>query len=263
MQVARVRNRIAQVAPRKFPIHVLAVLLTVPGSFSRAEEIRVAVASNFRPALADIASSFEQTRGHGIDLIAGSTGKHYAQILNGAPFDIFLAADAARPARLESENRIVAGSRFTYALGRLALWSRDAGRVDAAGQVLRTGDYARLAIANPDLAPYGQAAREVLHALGLWEALRPRLVFGENIAQAFLFTHSGGAELGFVARSQLHEPGTGRGGSQWLVPDSLHAPIAQQAVLLRDGPVARDFIAFLRSPEAIKLIRDHGYETPP
>jgi len=194
-------------------------------------------------------------------MIPGSTGKLYAQIVNGAPFDVFLAADVERPARLEADGRAVPGCRFTYALGRLALWSRDATRVDDAGEVLRSAEFNRLAIANPRLAPYGRAAREALLALGLWEALQPRLVLGENIAQTHVFVYTGNADLGFVAWSQILAGGAG--GSHWLVPAALHEPVEQQAVALRDNGPVRAFVDFLRSPDARQIIREFGYDTPP
>ena len=228
-----------------------------------ADEIRVAVASNFRPALAVVAERFQQRSGHEVVLIPGSTGKHYAQILNGAPFDAFFAADAERPQRLEEEGRSVPGSRFTYAVGRLVLWSPDAGLVDADGEVLKSDAFRHLAIANPQLAPYGAAARSVLQALGLWEALTPRLVRGENIAQTFQFVISGNAQLGFVARSQLEAPGQEFGGSSWLPPPQIYPPIEQQAVLLRDSPAGRTFMTFMQGEEARAIVRAYGYDSPP
>ena len=241
---------------------LLLLLCALPTSHARAEEIRVAVASNFRQAFSAAALRFEEQSGHDVTLIAGSTGKHYAQILNGAPFDAFFAADAARPLRLESERRIVPGSRFTYAIGKLVLWSADQSLVDAGGNVLRSGSYRHLAIANPELAPYGVAARQVLQTLGLWDGLRDKLVRGENIGQAFQFVVTGNAELGFVARSQLETPGHEFGGSAWEPPQALYDPIAQQAVLLRDSRAGRGFMAFMRGKEARALIRAYGYDVP-
>lgn len=232
-----------------------------PGTVS-AGEIRVAVASNFRLTLDELADRFESGGGHEIRVISGSTGKHYAQIVNGAPYDAFFAADAERPLRLEREQRCVPGSRFTYALGKLVLWSPQAGFVDPRGRILRDGRFRHLAIANPDLAPYGLAARQVLSSLELWEALAGRLVRGENIAQAFQFVASGNADLGFVSRAQLVLPGRSFGGSSWEPPQTLYDPIDQQAVLLRDSGPGRAFMAFVRSPEARALIRDHGYDVP-
>jgi len=227
-----------------------------------ADELRIAVASNFRQAFSAAADRFEEQSGHEVSMIAGSTGKHYAQILNGAPFDAFFAADAARPVRLESERRIVPGSRFTYAIGKLVLWSADESLVDARGDVLQSGSYRHLAIANPELAPYGVAARQVLQTLGLWDGLSHKLVRGENIGQAFQFVVTANAELGFVARSQLETPGQEFGGSAWEPPPSLYDPIEQQAVLLQDSPAGREFMTFMQGEEARALIRAYGYDVP-
>jgi len=239
---------------------VVALLTTI--DVAGADEIKVAVASNFLAARA-VASRFEETTGHQVTLIFGSTGKHYAQILNGAPFDLFLAADAQHPARLEREGHAIAASRMTYAVGTLVLWSSDQSLVDPRGEVLEQGDFRHLAIANPALAPYGMAAQQVLEARKLWRALEGRLVRGENIAQAFQFVASGNAELGFVALSQVERHGKPPvGGSLWKVPPHLHAPIEQQAVLLVDSATARDFLEFIRGDVARAIIREHGYTTP-
>jgi molybdate transport system substrate-binding protein len=243
----------------RWQLFLLFALLTPAAD---ADEVRIAVASNFRPAMTAAAARFEESSGHRIVLIPGSTGKHYAQIVNGAPFDAFFAADSRRPRLLESERRIVPGSRFTYAIGTLVLWSPTESLVDPAGAVLRTATFDHLAIANPELAPYGAAARQVLQALGLWEALAGRLVRGENINQAFQFVVSGNAQLGFVARAQLVNPDRARHGSAWEPPQSLYDPIAQQAVLLRDSPAARAFMSFMRSQEAGALVRRYGYDVP-
>lgn len=224
--------------------------------------LRVAVASNFADTLSAVAARFEQESGHQLILIPGSTGKHYAQIHHGAPFDIFLAADTLRPELLQQEGLALPGTRFTYAVGKLVLWSPDEGVVDPAGKVLEQPDFRHLAIANPKLAPYGQAAWEVLQARGLWDALEDRLVRGENISQTIQFVDSGNAELGFVAWSQVQRPGRQPTGSWWEVPQVLYTPIEQQAVLLRDSPLARDFLAFLRSEEVRTILRDYGYGTP-
>ena len=194
----------------------LAALLA-GATHARCDEIRIATASNFRHAALEIAQAFNQASGHQATLIFGATGKHYAQITHGAPFDVFLAADRNRPERLESEGSAIAGSRFTYAVGRLALWS-PGNKNTADGEILREGGFRRLAIANPDLAPYGLAAKETLLNLGLWESLTGKLVRGENIAQAFQFTYSGNADLGLVAHSQLQALGEKRRGNWWLVP---------------------------------------------
>jgi molybdate transport system substrate-binding protein len=196
-------------------------------------------------------------------LIPGSTGKHYAQIRNGAPFDIFLAADALHAERLEDGDLAIPGSRISYAFGELVLWSPREDFVDDQGQVLATGDFRYLGIANPELAPYGLAAREALESLGLWEGLQDRIVRGENIGQAFQFVASGSAELGLVALSQVTRPGHRmRAGSYWKVPQELYSPIEQQAVLLKDTAAARELMDFIESAEARVIIRQNGYTTP-
>lgn len=226
------------------------------------EDLRIAVASNFSGAMTEIATRFEARTGRDVSLSFGSTGKYYAQIRNRAPYELFFAADARRPALLEEEGVALPGSRFTYAIGKLVLWSSHAGYVDDAGRVLVDGSFRFLAMANPDLAPYGAAARQVLEAKGLWEALATRIVRGENIGQSFQYVRSGNAELGFVAYSQVMHSGKSIGGSLWVVPDSLYAPIEQQAVLLKDTESARRFIAFVQGEEAQRIIHDFGYETP-
>lgn len=241
---------------------LLATVTTLLASQATAAEIRVAVASNFARAIRATVDQFEMDTGNKVTLAYGSTGKHYAQIVNGAPFDAFFAADTRRPELLEKEGLAIQGSRFTYAVGKLVLWSPAAVTVDPEGNILEHGKFRYLAIANPDLAPYGVAAREVLQARGLWEDLEGRLVRGENIAQAFQFVASGNAELGFVAWSQLRRPGQEFEGSHWDVPTALYTPIEQQAVLLKDSDAGRVFMSFMRSEKAIRIIRDHGYETP-
>jgi molybdate transport system substrate-binding protein len=225
----------------------------------RADEIRVAVATNFSTTMDALVARFEESSEHTVTLSAGSTGAHYAQIRNGAPFALFFAADAERPKLLEDEGVAVQGSRFTYAIGRVALWSPRAGFVDAEGRVLETDGFRHLAIAKPDLAPYGAAAREVLKRRGVWEALRGRIVQGQDIGQTYSFVHSGNAELGFVAYSQIVRGDTPVAGSVWLVPEELHMPIEQQAVLLDDAPAARSLLAFVKGPDARAIIRRFGY----
>ena len=226
---------------------------------ARADEVRIAVATNFSGTMDALVGAFEAKSDHTILVSSGSTGSHYAQIKNGAPFDAFFSADAERPKLLESEGIGVAGSRFLYAVGRLALWSPRAGYVDGDGAVIATGDYRHLAIANPELAPYGAAARQVLRARGLWDTVQPRLVQGQDIGQAYSFVATANAELGFVALAQIKRPGTDPDGSDWLVPESLHEPIEQQAVLLRDTPGARAFVEFVKTEEARAIIRNYGY----
>ena len=225
-----------------------------------ADELRIAVASNFSETLRAIALQFEAHSGHEVVLSAGSTGKHYAQIVNGAPFDLFFAADSQRPQRLEKSG--LASHRFTYARGRLVLWSPDEERVDADGKVLERGDFRFIAIANPKLAPYGRAAQQVLEALGLWQRLSRQRVMGENVGQAFQFVKSGNAALGFVAFAQIKQPALPLTGSFWEVPQSLYTPIEQQAVLLKDSPAARRFFDYMRSETVRRLISEHGYHQP-
>ena len=245
-----------------FCLILLTLLVTLTPCRSFADEIRVAAASNFRDAMTALASQFEQASEHEITLIFGSTGKQFAQIKNGAPYAAFFSADSRRAELLERDGLAVRGSRFIYAVGKLVLWSPQAGYVDPDGKILEHGDFRHLAIANPDLAPYGEAAREALQALGLWDQLGPRLVRGENISQAFQFVSSGNAQLGLVAWSQLKRNDAVIEGSYWLVPASYYRPIEQQAVLLRDTVAARSFMSFIRSDESAKIIRTHGYDLP-
>jgi molybdate transport system substrate-binding protein len=237
---------------------LLPALLGVTAA-AAADEIRVAVATNFIAAIEALVERFEATSGHTVLVSSGSTGAHYAQIKNGAPFEAFFAADSERPRLLEDEGVAVPGSRFLYATGRVALWSTRAGYVDADGAVLATGSFRHLAVANPELAPYGAAARDVLTARGLWERLKPRLVTGQDIGQAFSFVQTGNAELGFVAWAQIKQPRGEIAGSYWLVPESLHRPIEQEAVLLRDVSAARALLEFVKGPEAREIIRSYGY----
>lgn len=246
-------------AIRKMATAVLLLAASGPGL---AGQTRIAVASNFTHAIEAIAARFEAATDHEVTLVFGSTGKHYAQIHNGAPFDAFFAADAKRPRLLDEQDMVVPGSRFTYAVGRIVLWSPEAGYVGPEGGVLEHGDFRHLAIANPRLAPYGKAAEQVLRARGLWDTLRGRMVRGENIGQTFQFVKSGSAELGFVAYSQVMRPDAPTPGSLWAPPQSTYEPIEQQAVLLRDNAAARAFMAFVQGPEATVIIRSYGYGTP-
>jgi molybdate transport system substrate-binding protein len=227
-----------------------------------AEEVMVAVAANFTRPLAAIAERFSAATGHRLKVSAGSTGKLYSQIIAGAPFEVLLAADETTPKKLVAEGRAVAGTAFTYASGRLVLWSAQPDLVDTQGAVLATGHFAHLAIANPKTAPYGAAAMQVLKARGVLDAVAPKLVTGENIAQAYQFVVTGNAELGFVALSQVTVPGQPATGSYWLVPGELHDPIRQDAVLLTPGagnPAAHALLAYLKGAAAKSVIQSFGY----
>lgn len=242
---------------------LVAPLALVISVSALADEVQVAVAANFAAPMKVIAADFEKETGHQAVLSFGSTGKLYAQITNGAPFDVFLAADDVRPARLEKEGAASAGSDFTYATGKLALWSAQPGVVDDQGSILKAGTFRHLAIASPKLAPYGDAAMETMTKLGLIENLRPKLVHGESIGQTFSFISSGNAELGFIALSQVVEGGKIKSGSIWIVPENLHSPIRQNAVLLRrarDSKAAMQLMAFIQSDKAKAVIRSFGYE---
>jgi molybdate transport system substrate-binding protein len=228
---------------------------------ARAGEVSVAVAANFTAPMQKITPLFQSDTGHKAVLVFGSTGKFYAQIRNGAPFDVLLAADDETPARLEKEGQ--GSSRATYAIGQLVLWSKQPGLVDAQGAVLKSGQFDKLALADPKLAPYGAAAIETLTQLGLLEALRPKFVQGESIGQTYQFVASGNAALGFVALSQVQVDGKLREGSAWRVPAALHAPIRQDLILLNKGqtnPAAVALLQYLRGDKARAIIRAYGYE---
>jgi molybdate transport system substrate-binding protein len=234
----------------------------LPTTLVSAADVQMAVAANFTQPMNAIAAAFEKSSGHKAVLSFGSTGKFYAQIKNGAPFDLLLAADAATPAKLEQEGAALAGSRFTYAIGKLVLWSAKADFVDARGEVLKNGSFKHIAIASPKLAPYGAAAVEVIEKLGLMGALQPKFVQGENIAQTHQFVSTGNAELGFIALSQVYRDGKLQSGSGWIVPSGLHAPIRQDAVILAraaNNPAARALAGFLRSDVALAIIAAYGY----
>ncbi|MHB8345660.1 MAG: molybdate ABC transporter substrate-binding protein [Acidiferrobacterales bacterium] len=225
--------------------------------------VNVAVAADFIPTLRDLGASFARTGAGYLVIIAGSTGKLYAQIRAGAPYDVLLAADAATPRLLVRQHLGVAASRFTYARGRLALWSPSPKRVDSKGLVLRDGKFRHLAIADPKIAPYGAAARAVLQHMGLWRTLQNRIVRGEDVAQTLQFAVSRNAGIAFVALAQLMNPAFKAGGSYWIVPQGLYAPLDQQAVLLeraKDSPAAIAFMEFLHSRTARAIIRRYGYD---
>jgi len=246
-------------------MHRLPFLIAILslGGAAHAADVQVAVAANFAGPMEKLAEQFQRDTGHKAIVATGATGKFYAQIRNGAPFEVLLSADDDTPARLEKEGHAVAGSRFTYATGRLVLWSARAGMVDDGGTVLKTGSYKHLSIANPKTAPYGAAAVSTLQKLGLFESVQARLVQGENIAQAWQFVSTGNAELGFVAQSQVWRDGTFTSGSGWIVPSTMHDPIRQDAALLtkgKDNAAARALLDYLRSDKAKTLIRAYGYE---
>ncbi|MCP5156629.1 MAG: molybdate ABC transporter substrate-binding protein [Ectothiorhodospiraceae bacterium] len=237
---------------------LLALLLLGAASVGWAAEARLAIAANFTAAAREIVAAFEAATGHRVVASFGSTGALYTQITQRAPYHVFLAADQVRPALAEREGLAVPGTRFTYATGRLVLFSREPDLVTGEA-TLRAGTFTKLAVANPITAPYGAAAVEVLRALGIYQTVERRLVLGTNIAQTYQFVETGNAELGLVAASQVAERA---GGSRWLVPQSLHSVIAQDAVLLTIGaenPAAVAFLAFLRSGPARAVIARHGY----
>lgn len=226
--------------------------------------LRIAVASNFAEASEHIVAGFEQLNAVTVQISSGSTGKLYAQIRHGAPYDIFLAADAARPQRLEAEGETVPGTRITYAVGRLALWSR-LGRRDgeACRDTIRQGPQKTLAVANPALAPYGLASEQALGQMNLIQGNEPRRVVGENIARTWHFVASGAADMGLVALSQVLSVDRAElDGCIWIVPAQLHDPIAQQGVILNDSPRARAFMQWLQSKETTTRLQDMGYAPP-
>ncbi|WP_248919738.1 molybdate ABC transporter substrate-binding protein [Pseudomonas entomophila] len=242
-------------------ISALATLVSVNNAL--ADEVQVAVAANFTAPIQAIAKDFEKDTGHTLVAAYGATGQFYAQIKNGAPFEVFLAADDTTPAKLEQEKEIVEGSRFTYAVGTLALWSAKPGYVDTKGDVLKKNAFQHLSIANPKAAPYGLAATQVLDKLKLTGAIKGKIVEGQNITQAFQFVSTGNAELGFVALSQVYKDGKITEGSAWIVPSELHDPIRQDAVILnkgKDNPAAKALVDYLKGPKAAALIKSYGYE---
>lgn len=247
-------------APR-FALTAVFGMLTLNSAW--ADEVQVAVAANFTAPIQAIAKDFEKDTGHKLVASFGATGQFYAQIKNGAPFEVFLSADDTTPEKLENEGETVKGSRFTYAIGTLALWSSKAGYVDDKGEVLKKNDYKHLSIANPKAAPYGLAATQVLAKLNLTEAIKGKLVEGQNITQAFQFVSTGNAELGFVALSQIYKDGKVSNGSAWIVPANLHDPIKQDAVILnkgKDNAAAKALVDYLKGPKAAEVIKSYGYE---
>jgi len=247
------------------PVAAVAFLFSLISMPASAGEVRAAVASNFAAPMERIVALFEKDSGHRVKVSLGSSGKLYSQIKGGAPFDVMLAADEVTPKQLLQERLAVAGSRFVYATGRMVLWSAQPGFVDEKGVVLNNGNFNRLAIADPKLAPYGMAAKETLERLVMWNAMQRKLVKGENITQTYQFVATENAELGFVALSQIMRDGKMDAGSWWLVPSEMHKPIRQSAVLLsgaKDITAAQSFLAFLKSDKARKVMLGFGYEMP-
>ncbi len=241
-------------------IATLALIISTPTS---AAELKVAVAANFAQTLKEISTVFEKDTGHKLAITQGSTGKLYAQISQGAPFEVFLSADDETPKKLIAEGKAINGTRITYAIGRLALWSPKPDLVDEGGQVLKTDKFRFLAIANARVAPYGRAAVQVMQKLGVLASIEPRVVQGESITQTFQFVSTGNAQLGFVALSQIIDNGKIKTGSAWIVPENMHEPLQQDAVLLnpgKDSAAATALLNFLKSEKAKKIIAAHGYQ---
>ncbi|RIA21158.1 molybdate transport system substrate-binding protein [Ectopseudomonas oleovorans] len=246
--------------PLKHSLFALGLIFT---SGAMADEVKVAVAANFTAPMQAIAPAFEKATGHRLVASFGATGQFYAQIKNGAPFDVFLSADDTTPAKLEQEGDSVTGSRFTYAIGSLVLWSANPSYLDGSDAALKAGQFKHLAIANPKAAPYGLAATQVLAKLGLSEVVKGKLVEGQNITQAHQFVSTGNAELGFVALSQVYQDGKLSSGSAWIVPEAMYDPIRQDALILKPGannPAATELVEYLKGPEAAKVIESFGYK---
>ena len=252
------------IRPSRFaPVCLTSLLAVFAIGAAQADEVQVAVAANFTAPIQAIAADFEKDTGHKLVAAYGATGQFYTQIKNGAPFEVFLSADDTTPEKLEKEGDTVKGSRFTYAVGTLALWSAKDGYVDSKGEVLKKNEYQHLSIANPKTAPYGLAATQVLEKLKLTEATKTKIVEGQNITQAYQFVSTGNAELGFVALSQIYKEGKVTSGSAWIVPASLHDPIKQDAVILskgKDNAAAKALVEYLKGPKAAAVIKSYGYQ---
>lgn len=251
----------------KYVICVTALLsllgMAVKKPITPSNAINVAIATNFTAPMKVIADEFEKDTGNHLILSFSSSGKIYSQINNGAPFDVFLSADSHKPEQLEHDNLTVKGSRFTYALGSLVLWSPNSDTVDANGAVLLKNAFHHIAIANPKLAPYGAAAQQVMENLGVWSQQQNKLVQGENIAQTYQFVSTSNAELGFVALSQVMTNGGSISGSSWQVPTELYSPIRQDAVLLakaKENTAALALMDYLKSDKAVAIIKSYGYQ---
>jgi molybdate transport system substrate-binding protein len=248
------------ISRRRLAIGFAGVVLAFAPAVATAAETQVAVAANFTEPAKEIAAAFKAASGHTATLSFGASGQFYAQMSHGAPYEVFLSADADRPLKAEQDGLGVTGTRFTYAIGRLVLYSKTPGLVDGAGAVLSGGKFNKLSIADPAAAPYGTAAVQTMQKLGVYAAVKPKIVTGTSITQAYQFVDTGAAELGFVAYSQVINVS---GGSRWLVPTADHAPIDQQAILLYPGQnnaAAKAFLTFLKGPQAVAIIKKYGYE---
>jgi molybdate transport system substrate-binding protein len=263
-QIEKTRpNKGPNMITRRFKLVGLALFgaaLALGAAPALAADTQVAVAANFTEPAKEIAAAFKAKTGYTATLSFGASGQFYTQMAHGAPYEVFLSADAERPQKAEQEGLGVAGSRYTYAVGRLVLYSKTPGLIDAKGAVLKSDRFAKLAIADPTAAPYGLAAIQTMQKLKVYDALTPKIVKGSSITQAYQYVATGNAELGFVALSQVVNES---GGSRWLVPAADHEPIDQQAILLRTGeknPAAKAFLTFLKSPAAVAIIKRYGYE---
>lgn len=250
-----------------FPRFVIALALLLFGQVSWAATTLVAVASDFTKPMTEIAAAFEKATGHSAKLSFGSSGKAFAQIQSGAPFEVYLSASEKYPLELEKTGFAVANTHFVYAIGKLVLWSATPGYVDDQGKILTTGNFKHVALADPAHAPYGVVAEDVMKSLGVLDKLRPLFVMGENISQTFQFVSTGNAELGFVGLAQVIDVHSGKigSGSGWIVPDNLHSPFRQMAVLLKTGdenPAAHALMDFLKSPTALAIIEKYGFGLP-
>lgn len=242
-------------------------LSLLSSAFAQADTTLVAVASDFTKPMTEIAEAFEKTTGHSAKLSFGSSGKAFAQIQSGAPFEVYLSASEKYPLELEKSGHAVPDSHFVYAIGKLVLWSPKPGYVDEQGAILKTGTFKHIALADPSHAPYGVVAEEVMSHIGVVDKLRPLFVMGENISQTYQFVSTGNAELGFVGLAQVIDVNTGKiaSGSGWVVPDNLHSPFNQTAALLTTGaenPAASALLNFLKSPAALSIIEKYGFGIP-
>lgn len=232
-------------------------------SNAQAAELKVAVASNFVNVLKEIAVEFQKDAGHQLAITPGATGKFYAQINNGAPFDVFLSADDETPRKLAQEGKAIASSQVTYAIGRLALWSPNPEMVDKNADILKTDKFKFIAIANAKVAPYGQAAVQTMQKLGVLTKIEPRIVQGESIAQTYQFVSTGNAQLGFVALSQILENGKIKAGSAWIVPEEMHEQLKQDAVVLQSCKhmsACQALMEYLKSEKVKKIMASYGYK---